>query len=354
MPVFNLLSKIYGAAARAKNWSYDHHVMDAVRICKQVVSVGNLTVGGTGKTPVVDFLLTECEKRKLKALVVSRNYKSKIKDTAKVDLGHPQGAYYFGDEPFLLLEKHPSAQVVVGPEKWKSALWAEQNCQFDILIVDDGFQHRNLHRDLDIVLVDASQPWEHYQLLPKGRAREDWSGLQRAHQVILTKVPTETVTENETSHSNDDLAKIRMQLQSLNTTLDSSESSALAKPVTSSLAEMNYDLIFPVPAATTVVGFCGLGNPSSFQKSLMGFYKENLKGFLEFPDHHNYNLKDIQHLQDLLQQHQAEWLVTTEKDLVKIKSLLGKTDRILAVPIQLNWKVMPKVVYEFLDQVRSV
>ncbi len=329
MPVFNLLSKIYGAAARTKNWSYDHHVMDAVRISKPVVSVGNLTVGGTGKTPVVDFLLTECEKRKLKALVVSRNYKSKIKDTAKVDLGHPQGAYYFGDEPFLLLEKHPSAQVVVGPEKWKSALWAEQNCQFDILIVDDGFQHRALHRDLDVVLVDASQPWEHYQLLPKGRAREDWTGLQRAHQVIISKVD-----------ANEDLAKIKEQLSTVT--------------LSESVAEMNYDLIFPVPAATTVVGFCGLGNPSSFQKSLIGFYKENLKGFLEFPDHHNYNLKDIQHLQDLLQQHQAEWLVTTEKDLVKIKSLLGKIDRILAVPIQLNWKVMPKVVYEFLDQVRSV
>ncbi len=327
------LSFIYDKLAVCKNWLYEQQIIDSFKLNRPVISVGNLTMGGTGKTPVVDFLLKECQKRNLSAVVVSRNYKAEISEMAKVDLGHPKGAQYFGDEPFWLQQNNPQAQVVVGPLKYQCAIWAEKNLTFDLLIIDDGFQHQDLKRDLDIVLIDASIDFHQLNPLPLGRAREGLNSLSRANQIIFTKSKD---LENE------------VKKQVLNNQNLSEQDPKIA--------QMYYDLVFPVPKENRVMAFCGVGQPTVFYKALGEFYGENLKHFVEFPDHHSYNSWDIEKILEKANDHDVEWILTTEKDLVKIKSLKLplniNIEKIISVPLQLQWLQQPQVIYEFLDQVR--
>ncbi len=189
---------LYEGLSNLKNFLYNYNFIKKTVIGIPVLSVGNLSVGGTGKTPCVCFLAqTLLEKKMFRSIgIVSRSYKTALKSPQKVDLTRPQAAQIYGDEPCLLQKKLPACSVWSGPQKYLTAKLAVTQETFDLIIVDDGFSHRKLHRHFDLVLIDVTAPLSEYQVLPQGRLREPLSQLHRAHALLLTK--TNLVEQSKT------------------------------------------------------------------------------------------------------------------------------------------------------------
>lgn len=332
------LSQLYKTAAVFKNYLYDHRLVRMTELDAPVISIGNLTVGGTGKTPMTDFCLRQLERPGEKIAVVSRNYRSQIADIGEVDPGRADAAAYFGDEPVLLARRHPRVRFFVGPSKLKTAEYAMSHFKPDLLVVDDGFQHRPLHRDLDIVVFDATEDIEQYQCLPQGRAREPWAALARASVLVITKVNLATA---------ENVSRLKTKLLTL------------GKP----LFEMSYEVLYLqyLQSATTkklplmeipnekVFLISGIAKPSSFEKSLKSL---NIAVHHRFRDHHPYTDMDVQEIL-------AEWekagkprLVTTEKDFVKLQSLWPADVPLWMAPLEVKLLSQQDLFYEILDQVR--
>lgn len=299
------LSEFYGRLASFKNFVYETGIADTVRVREPVVSIGNLTVGGTGKTPMVDLVMSHFEKKLMTVGLVARNYKAKLRGTEVIDRHRKNGALEYGDEPWWLAQRHPQALVTVGPVKWFSLWLASQKRRAQVFVIDDGFQHRALHRDLDIVLIDTTASWQEYELLPLGRGRESWDSLQRAHLIVLTKVNWAT---------EDQVERIQARL-----------------PDGIPVARARYELHRPEILGQRVFAFAGTAKPNQFHQGLKALTDLDLVGFQEFNDHHIYTENDIHAIEG--QAKDAQIILTTEKDFVKVSSLPWTMP---VVPVGLN------------------
>jgi len=271
---------LFGQIVRVRNARYDAERAPVLRLRLPVISVGNISVGGSGKTPFVQTLGHWLNAQDIPFDILSRGYGRRSKGVLQVD---PKGsAQLYGDEP-LLLARSLNAPVFVGEDRYKAGLAAEAFAATSprparVHILDDGFQHRRLHRDFDIVLLADSDL--HSTLLPFGRLREPLSALGRASAVVASE----------------DLAAL------------------LTRP---NIWHIRRRLVLPAPAPTRPLAFCGLAHPRQFWESLsdIGIYPV---GTFSFSDHHRYNALDIALLQRLARQHDANGFLTTEKDLVKL------------------------------------
>ena len=187
---FYLLSLPYGGAVRARNRLFDLGVLRQEKVGCPVVSVGNLTVGGTGKTPMVILLAGMLRDRGMRPAVLSRGYGGKstsdvlvVSDGSQI-LAGPEEA---GDEPVLIARRLKGIPVLAGAKRALTGRYARENFGVDVMVLDDGFQHRWIHRDLDIVLLDSRQPLGNGLLLPRGPLREPPSALERAGVVVFTR-----------------------------------------------------------------------------------------------------------------------------------------------------------------------
>jgi len=279
------LTWTFAQLVKARNARYDSGRAPVQRLRLPVISVGNLSVGGSGKTPFVQTLGRWLRAQGIGYDVLSRGYGRSSKGVLRVDPAGPASLY--GDEP-LLLARTLEAPVYVGEERYLAGLAAEaaqgpgpEVRSTRVHILDDGFQHRQLHRDFDIVLLGHGDL--RASLLPFGRLREPLSALGRASAVVAPE----------------DLAAL------------------LAEP---NVWHIRRRLVLHQPVATRPLAFCGLAQPRQFWQSLsdIGVYPV---GTYAFGDHHRYNAKDIALLQRLARQHDANGFVTTEKDRVKLDGL---------------------------------
>jgi tetraacyldisaccharide 4'-kinase len=286
-----LMSLPYGVAVRLRNWAFDHGWRNTVAVKVPVVSVGNLTAGGTGKTPCVEM--------------IARCYRDLDRRVAILSRGYGAAAS-MNDEALVLEQYLPDVPHLQGADRAALAQVAVEELESEILILDDGFQHRRLRRDLDLVLIDATDPWGHGHLLPRGLLREPISGLRRADVVMLTRcdlVPAETV------------AAIRQRVERVAPNLPVVES--VHEPAAwqnGTGAEQAVDGLHGRPIAA----FCGIGNPDGFRRTLekLGL---NVTAWRTFADHHAYTRDDVEDLRRWARQQPANAaIVTTQKDLVKI------------------------------------
>lgn len=287
----SLLSQIYGVAVNLKNEFYDRGILDQIQVPCKVISIGNLTAGGTGKTPFADLVLTRFRLQQQKAAVVSRGYKSAVQSPEQVHVNDPQAIRKYGDEPTWIADRHPGIPVFVGAVKSETLAYCYHQCQPQVVVVDDGFQHRALRRDLDIVLIDASAPDWHYQLLPTGRMREGFASLERAGLVILTKIESAGLERIES---------LRRDIQ---------------KYFPGPQIETRQVLSFPGAQESRVFAFSGIAQPQNFKNALASHYRE--VSFKAFPDHHNYTRSDLEKIVQSAKGH--DLILTTEKDAVKLK-----------------------------------
>ncbi len=282
----NPLSLLYGAASGARNLVYDTGWFTA-RLQGPVVSVGNISAGGTGKTPFIICLGEQLKQRGIKFDVLSRGYGRANRGVHFVDAAG--AAHDFGDEPLLIARKL-GVPVIVGESRYHAGLVAEQKFGPQLHLLDDGFQHRQLHRDLDIVLVGEGDLED--KLLPAGRLREPVSALTRADLIMIPEaLSREKIRTHETCVS------------------------ALFKVVRTMSLGGKPD--------GGIVAFCGIARPHGFFAGLRAA-GVNVVGERAFRDHHAYSEADVAELQKMRESAGAAGFVTTEKDQINLGERGGK------------------------------
>lgn len=322
---------LYRQAANFKNFLYDHNILKSIKVQPRVISIGNLTVGGTGKTPVVRYLVRYYLMKNKKVAVVARAYRAQARRPVRVVPQQSNAATLFGDEATMLAQVFPEVAIFVGQDKAEICQFAIQQGEFDVILIDDGFQHRALARDLDIVLIDASEPLDSYEVLPLGRGREPWSALERASVILLTKtnlVSNEKITE-----------LIRRIPKDKRTFLLSYQ---LAEPRNLLNSELKWN-----QEDNEIWLVSGLAKPYAFQKLVesKGF---RVLGHSQFRDHHPYTNENLEKVLHFSGSHQ---LLTTEKDAVKLKALESATSQIWVVPLEIQFNSGENEIHEILAQI---
>ena len=291
----NPLSLIYGAVSGARNLAYDTGWFTA-RLQAPVVSIGNISVGGTGKTPFIIYLGEELKLRGISFDVLSRGYGRASEGVRIVD---PEGSPRdYGDEP-LLIAQRLGVPVVVGENRYHAGLRAERRFGVQLHLLDDGFQHRQLHRDLDIVLVGDGDLKD--KLLPAGRLREPVSALGRADMVIVG---------------------------------DGGASEKL-KGLRASVHMMKRTMTMDAEPAGNQIAFCGIARPHGF---FAGLRDGGVKVFAEraFGDHHAYSEVDVRELLEMRASSGAAGFVTTEKDQINLEGFANELAPLSVVRLVVN------------------
>lgn len=298
-----LAATLYGLAARSRAALYDAGVLRQRRLPVPCVSVGNLTVGGTGKTPLVAWLLEHFLAARTKPAVVSRGYGGSEHGPAIVPpTGGSDVAARWGDEPALLAALYPDVPVVVGRDRHAAGMFAVREAGATVVVADDAFQHRRLARDLDIVVVDASRGLGNGRLLPAGPLREPPSGLARAGAVVLNRIAAAP-----------DAERLRRSLARLAPHALFAESDV----VVAGWRESRGGAAAELPRGTGVYAFCGIANPGAFRSALEGQGLRVL-GWEVFRDHHAYGAAEIEALARGAAAAGAAAAVTTAKDAVRV------------------------------------
>ncbi len=314
----------YGLASRLRAALYRWGWLATRRLPCRVVSVGNLTVGGTGKTPVVIYLAEWLLSQGRRVGVLSRGYRRRsrasqllVSDGRRL-LAGPSEA---GDEPYLIAKRCPRAVVAVGADRYALGRWVLERFPIDCFLLDDGFQHVALHRDVDLLLIDATDRTGLAAMFPVGRLREPLSAAARATAVLLTRV-------DEAGVSNGMLAQLQHTLPTGREPIQVVfRPEGFLHAVTGRLVGAGRF------RAKAVVAFSGIGNARSFRNLLAGL-DLTVRDEIIFPDHHDYTVSDLERIRQRAKEAGAEVLVTTEKDAGKITALLQPDDACWAVRLQ--------------------
>jgi tetraacyldisaccharide 4'-kinase len=316
----------YRGLLGAREWLYARGVLASRALDCPVVSVGNVTVGGTGKTPAVELAVRTLLELGHRPGVLSRGYGRRsigvqiVADSASIRLDADEA----GDEPFLLARRLPGVPVVVGPNRYEAGALARAQLGITALVLDDGFQHRTLAKDLEIVMARAVDPWGNGRLLPGGPLREPLEGLARAHLIVATgaRDATHAAPVRATVAR---LAPGVPVLTAVHVPTECFESSAMQFVPLGRLADAK------------LLAFAGIGAPDGFSRTL-GETAVTLAGFEQFPDHHWYTREDLARLDRRAAEAGADGLITTEKDWVRLRTLppLKRPVYVLGVRLRLT------------------
>jgi tetraacyldisaccharide 4'-kinase len=291
--VLHLASIVYRQAVRARNRKYDHPE-STTWLDVPVISIGNLTTGGTGKTPIVMDIARRLRAAGHQPAVVSRGYKS-----------GPRGD---ADELLMIRRRLPDVPCVADPDRIAGARRAIREYGANVIVLDDGFQHRRIGRDLDIVVIDATCPFGYGHMLPRGLLREPLAGLRRASMILLSR--TDQVPAQRMDEIHAALDRLAPAVPRVRTT---HRPTGLVR-----LDSSNPQL----DAADVGRAFCfaAIGNPAAFRGTVSSFGID-IAGVRWWPDHHAYSESDASVVQDLARRASAAVLLTTEKDAVKLTGL---------------------------------
>ncbi len=308
-------SWIYGKITDLRNTLYDGGVLKSHALGAPTISVGNITVGGTGKTPMVAFVAEVLAEQGAKVCILTRGYGREnpqnrvlVSDGEKI-LADAKNA---GDEPFELARKlRGKAIVIADANRVAAAEWAKEKFNVSVFVLDDAFQHRAAKRDLDIVLLDATNPFGNSKTLPFGRLREPLENLERADLIVITRA--DLVDEQR-------ITNFKFQISNYNPDCPI----FTAENKTIGLIELKDFHKNPKPKAQNpkpkALAFCALGNPDNFFEQLRR-ENFNLTATRNFPDHHRYTQSEIAKLEIEAREKGAEILLTTAKDAVKLADL---------------------------------
>jgi tetraacyldisaccharide 4'-kinase len=301
-------SAIYGGFIRAGNALYRRGIFKSHLVGAPVISVGNLTTGGTGKTPLVEYIAGELATMGRTVCVLTRGYRRESSGRVLVSDGVEVLAdvNQAGDEAFLLAEKlKGKAAVVCNADRVAGAQWAIEKLTSDAFVLDDGFQHQRIARDLDILAIDATSPWGNGRVLPAGILREPRSALSRADCVLITRA--------DDSHQ---VARLRKEIEILQPGMLVFVSRMLLR----GLRPLDESQSTPNVKHGQAAAFCAIGNPDSFF-NLLRRNDYELNYTRSFRDHHKYTQGDVDDLTRDAQARGAQVLITTVKDAVKLRPL---------------------------------
>jgi len=312
----------YGLAVRLRNRLYDRSVLPVRRLPVPVISVGNLTAGGTGKTPMVMHLAEFLRNRGRRPAILSRGYGGRPRGAVEVVsdgirvLSEPD---ICGDEPFMMARRLSGVPVLTGPERFLTGEAAAKLFRSDCLLLDDGFQHRRLHRDLDIVLIHARRPFGNGHLIPWGPMREPAAALGRAHWIVRTGPEPEVFGKDALPAFPVDGRRILR---------------ALHRP--SRLVRFEDGAVLPTAflEGKTLCAFSGIGSPDAFRRTLESL-GSSLSSFMSYPDHYRFRREDLAAIRRAAAAGDASWIVTTEKDAARLAGTDLKFPELLVLEVDL-------------------
>jgi tetraacyldisaccharide 4'-kinase len=281
-------------------WNFYWRIIPGVKLPCKVISVGNIVAGGAGKTPLVIYIAKLAVKAGLKTAVVARGYKRREKGT--IEVNENSGWEKVGDEPLEVFRAVPGIRVYAGKSKTEAARQAAADGA-QIIIIDDGFQHRKLARDIDIVCLDSAEPFGPAWLLPSGRLREPRFALKRADALIFTSF-----------EKGNDFIDNMIESREYKIFYSKSKIAHFKKLDNNSVIECD------IVGQQKTIAFCGLANPEKFRNSLVkaGIVPQRFK---YYDDHHCYSQFDIEILTAMARHEKADSLITTRKDAVKLDSI---------------------------------
>ena len=315
------LSYIYTAALKTRGWLYDRGLLRQKELPCKVISVGNIVAGGTGKTPAVIWIAKYLQSEGFQVGVLLRGYGREGHHSVSVVSDGKQiltALTESGDEAGMIARKLPGVPIVVGGDRYTAGLeviqlWGHTN---GVLILDDGFQRRQLARDLDIVTIDSTQPFGTGKLLPAGTLREPKTALKRTDLLLLTRteLADETVNFNRLAVGKQIFESCHQPTRLYQ--LSNGEECAL-------------DLL----NGRSILAVCGIGNPEAFARTLGQFDPEAVE-LLAFPDHHRYSLADLNDISTRVGEVGADIVVITEKDSPKLEAFVATTEFSLPESVQ--------------------
>jgi len=314
--LLTFFSALYGLGIRLRLWAYGCGLFKRKFLPGFVVSIGNITAGGTGKTPAVMMLARWAMNEGYPVAVLSRGYGGRyrtkvlaVSDGNRIKAG-PEEA---GDEPYLLATRLSDVPVVVSKKRFLAGLFARKKYGCDFFILDDGFQHLELHRDLDLALIDSTNPLGNGNLLPRGPLREPLEQLTRANACIVTRCKGQALGETMPSF-------LRVKFSSIPVFCADHVPESVVFPHSKEVYGPEF------LKGKRVLAFAGIARPESFRQTLTGLGAD-IVYFREFKDHYPFNRSDIHALIQMKEKQGAEHIITTEKDWVRVSPLAaGRPD----------------------------
>ena len=338
--LLSMVSWLYSPLVRLRGLAYSLGWMPQRRLPVPVISVGNISLGGTGKTPLVERIARAVSEEKKRVAILIRGYRgSSEAETVVVSdgtrlLSRPAEA---GDEAYLLAKRLPSVAVVAGKDRYRAGSLAITDLGAQSLVLDDGFQHRSLKRDLDIVSIDASEPFGYGHLFPRGLLREPLESLSRADVLVIIR-----------AKADQDLEEIRGRLRRYNpqAALFVGERRPLSFMKMPEESQHRLEEI----RGWKCVAFSGIANPPSFLALLSSLGAEVMRSF-SFPDHHPYRLEELGEIVGWAKEAGVQALLTTEKDSIRLPQDLYP----LPIPLYyLRMEIQLSQEKEFFSLVRGV
>ena len=326
------LSLIYGLIVYIRNMLYDSKVFKSTEFEIPVISIGNITVGGTGKTPHTEYLVKLLRKHEVDVATLSRGYKRKTKGFFLVQ--ETSNVQNVGDEPLQIKQKYPEATVAVDENRVHGieTLLKDKKHAPDVVLLDDAYQHRKVTPGINILLIDYNRPIEEDHLLPMGRLRERVYQRRRANIIVYTKCP-------------DEVTPITRRIIMKNVNLRPYQSLYFT-----TMAYGEPQPVFPVKAKeapvfdeknTNSIMLAGIANPTPFSNYLKS--KSNLLDEIVFSDHHNFTNRDFKDIEQLFEAHKAKnvFILTTEKDAVRLRFAEELSDDVKAslfyIPVEIKF-----------------
>ena len=307
--VLHAISLAYLLIVHTRVFFYKTGILKTNKLRCPVISVGNLTLGGTGKTPVVEYIVRYFVNKGLKPVILSRGYGRDSKTSVAIVSNGDNillKSDEAGDEPYLLAENNPTVPILVSKDRFLGGKAAISKFNPDVIILDDGFQHLSLARDYNITLINCIKPLENSHIFPAGPLREPISALKRADMILYTHsdeapdnccenfIKRSDILKLETIHTFDKIVRMNDQK-------------------TVSPEELNKK---------KVVVFCGIGEPDSFIRKIRQLGAEVVQSET-FPDHYVYKMDNLQSISETAEKLKADFILTTQKDGVKIKELMA-------------------------------
>jgi len=333
----------YGMAVRARVRLYEQGWFSQRRLSRPVISIGNLTVGGTGKTPFVMWVAQWLQSQGKRVGILSRGYRRTkeatfllVSDGREVFVDAQQA----GDEPFLMAKNCPGVVVAVGTDRYKLGNWVLNQSEIDCFILDDGYQHLGLYRDLNLLLIDGLDPSGLQKLLPAGRLREPLSAARRATAVVITR------------------ADLMIDLNEICGPLQRAIGRSIApiqirfQPRTIRCLSAEQDEPISWASGKRALIFSGIGNAMAFRATVTNL-GVNILDEMVFPDHWAYAALDLEAVRRRMHQVNASCALTTEKDAVKLASFVKGGDEIWAVHLKVEIKDGEERMYGLLDELKS-
>jgi tetraacyldisaccharide 4'-kinase len=308
-----------------RNWLYDRKIIASVKLPCPVISVGNITVGGTGKTPCVIMLAQMLQSHGFKPAILSRGYGGKntksvniVSDGKNILLDSKTA----GDEPLLMAQSLRSIPIIVGPQRIKTGSAAINLFGANVLICDDAMQHRQIFRDINLVLLDSQSLQGNDYILPRGKLREPITGLKRASAFVLTRANE----EQEKSKTFEQLAKA----ENIPVFMSTHTPKDIVKGV--------YSKQWPIAElkGKKVCAFCGIAKPDSFKKTLLGAGAQILS-FDIFPDHHRFNKIELEIIKARFIKCRADLIITTQKDGIRVQEFPQFYNMIYLLQIEMEF-----------------